>query len=136
MRAALPLAVAAGLLAPAPEARAEIRVEVRVTEELGISGRAALVEFSPAEQAWVVLYGAFSDGSLRPLGPGADDSPEWMQAREIRVISVELSGGLRLESVQAVASPRWFDPRALWIAAAPGEAGPRVSTEDGEGLWS
>jgi hypothetical protein len=136
MRAALPLTVAAGLLALAPDARAEIRVEVRVTEELGLSGRAALVEFSPEEGAWVALYGSFSDGSLRPLGPAAEDSPEWVRANEIRVISVELTGGLRLESVQAVASPRWFDPRQLWIAAAPDGRGLRVSTEDGGGLWS
>jgi len=134
MRAALAVLVAgAATLALAPEARSEIRVDVRVTEELG---HAAFVEFTPDQAAWVALYGSFSDGSLRALGP-ADASPEWVPANERRVISVELIEGLHLESVQAVASPRWFDPRQLWIAAASEkqEEG-RVSIGNVGGLWS
>lgn len=134
MRAALAL-LAAGvpMLALAPEARGEIRVDVRVTEELG---HAAFVEFTADQGAWVALYGSFSDGSLRTLGPVAE-SPEWLPANEKRVISVELTEGLHLESVQAVASPRWFDPRQLWIAAAPeGKEEERVSIGNTGGLWS
>jgi hypothetical protein len=117
------------------------------------------VEFRADRGAWVALYGSFSDGSLRTLASGEDGSPEWVQADEVRVISVELTEGLRLESVQAVASPRWFDAWQLWIAAAPAEnegpwagtapgsaengrprsgraAGSEVSIGNVEGLWS
>jgi hypothetical protein len=143
MRAALALALAGfPLLALAPEARSEIRVDVQVTEH---SERAARVEFRADRGAWVALYGSFSDGSLRTLASGEDGSPEWVQADEVRVISVQLTEGLRLESVQAVASPRWFDAWQLWIAAAPAEngrararraAGNEVSIRNVEGLWS
>jgi len=134
MRAALAVLIAgASLLATAPEARSEIRVDVRVTEELG---HAALVEFSPDQGAWVALYGTFSDGSLRTLCPAAQ-SPEWIPANETHVVSVELTDGLRLESVQAVASPRWFDPQQLWIAAGPGAGSVgRGSAGNDEGQWS
>jgi hypothetical protein len=143
MRAALALAAAGfPLLALAPDARSEIRVDVRVTEG---PGRAALVEFRADRGAWVALYGSFSDGSLRTLASDEQGSPEWVQADELRVISVELTEGLHLESVQAVASPLWFDAWQLWIASAPAEGdGPRngsaagyeVSIGTGEGLWS
>jgi hypothetical protein len=134
MRRALTALVAgAAVLSLAPQARSEIRVDVRVTEEVG---HAAFVEFTSDQAAWIVLYGSFSDGSLRALGP-AIHSPEWVPANERRVISVELLDGLHLESVQAVASPRWFDPRQLWIAAAPErQEEEHVSAGNAEGLWT
>ena len=111
----------------ARNARADVHVEVRVTEEIG---HAAFVEFSPSQGAWVALYGSFSDGSLRTLVPvDAEASAEWIPANEVRTITVELVDGLRLESVQAVASRRWFDPRQLWIAGT-------VSSASSGGLWA
>lgn len=122
------------LLAAGPVPRADVRVDVRVTRELG--GTATFVEFSPDQASWVALYGTFSDGSLRTLFPSEDEEASWVPANEVRVIPVDVPAGLRLETVQAVASPRWFDPRELWIASAPATPSDRVSTGNEKGLWA
>jgi hypothetical protein len=114
MKPAMLLAV--GLLA-APVARAaDPEVEVRV---LQMEGREARVELVANRSAWVAVYGAFSDGSLRAIFPDEGQGAHWVEANEVRAFSVELPADAVLQSVQAVASAAWFDPAGLWIARAP-----------------
>jgi hypothetical protein len=128
--------LAAGLLA-APAARAlptqvGPEVEVRVVQ---VEARQARVELVSNRSAWVAVYGAFSDGSLRAIFPGGGHGSQWVEANEVRAFSVELPPDASLESVQAVASAAWFDPAGLWIAVAPSGVGDsRVVGESPERL--
>lgn len=128
MRAALAALAAAIACAPAVGV-ADVKVDVRVTEG---SAHEAWVEFSPDQGAFVALYGAFSDGSLRALFPVACGDCYWVEANEMRHILVEVPGGVRLESVEALASRKWFDPTVVWIASAPSGGAPENTKRAGE----
>jgi hypothetical protein len=104
-------------LLPVSAARAAyVEVDVRVIPG---EGREARVEFVAKNSAWVALYGTFSDGTLRAIFPAEGQGTHWVEANEVRALSVELPADALLESVQAVASTSWFDPAGLWIAAGP-----------------
>jgi hypothetical protein len=92
-----------------------VSVEVRVTGTQE-RGSEAWIEFSPNRSAFVALYATFSDGSLIPVFPSNPNLSHWVNGREIRIERIHLPRGAHLESLQAVASAEWFDPRQCWIA--------------------
>lgn len=135
MRATLLSAlVAASLTAPQPAAASPAGISVDVNVIRAVETR-AWVEFSPERSSFVALYGVFSDGTLRPLFPEVEGYDHWVEAREVRVVGVDVPEGIRLESVQAVASARWFDPGQLWIASAePGRTRGLSGSIDGKAV--
>lgn len=119
------------LLLPATAlASNEVNVEVRVngTRASGWDFTETQIDFRPDCGAFVALYAAFSDGSVHLVFPAEDWRNHWVEPGPPHSVAVRVPAGLRLESVQAVASRYWFDPAECWVAAAPRHHGhPRPS---------
>jgi hypothetical protein len=115
------LAVIAGLLLPAAAtATPAVNVEVHVgaTRSSGWNTE-TLIDFRPDSGAFVALYAAYSDGSVHLVFPAEDWRNHWVEPGPPTRVAVRVPAGLRLESVQAVASRSWFDPAACWVTVAP-----------------
>ena len=104
---------------PAPAVASNIQVDVRVASGGGWYGEEVWVEFTPQRSGWVAVYAAYSDGSLRPVFPTDSYGTHWVDAREVRVLPIRVPYGVRLVSVQAVASHRWFDPGDCRLVSTP-----------------
>ncbi len=116
------LAVTAAV--PAPVAASSIHVDVRVASGGGWCGEETWVEFAPQRSGWVAVYAAYSDGSLQRVFPTSPGRTHWVDARDVRILPVSVPYGVRLVSVQAVASGHWFDPGdCRLVSAAPGPYG-------------
>ena len=122
------IGTAAGLLLLLPALASashsnDVNVDVHV--RLGNSGPhcatngATWIDFRPDRGAFVALYAAYSDGSVSLVFPREDWRNHWVEPAPGASVAVFVPRGLRLESVQAVASPRWFDPHECWVAMAP-----------------
>jgi hypothetical protein len=113
VRRALLLAAAAATLAgthPAGAAAVTVDVRVLVLQELS-----ARVEYRPEQPAFVALYAAFSDGTMETVLPEPAGPSHWVASAEARTLTIPLSAGRTLVSVQAVGSTQWFDPEGLWV---------------------
>jgi hypothetical protein len=122
------IGTAAGMLLLLPalaSASPGTNVYVDVNVRLGNSGphcatdAATWIDFRPDRGAFVALYAAYSDGSVALVFPREDWRNHWVEPVPGCSVPVFVPRGLRLESVQAVASPRWFDPHECWVAMAP-----------------
>jgi len=94
-------------------------------------GHETWVEFHPDRSSYVALYAAFSDGSTALVFPTSDWSNHWVERHDSYSVPVWVPTGVRLESVQAVASRHWFDPSECHVTYAPRHGGdwhePRVT---------
>lgn len=122
------IGTAAGLLLLVPalaSASHDANVYVDVNVRLGGSGThcatdgATWIDFRPDRGAFVALYAAYSDGSVALVFPREVWRNHWVEPAPGTSVAVYVPRGLRLESVQAVASPRWFDPHECWVTMAP-----------------
>jgi len=117
----------------------EVNVDVRVRGGSGWD-EATVVEFRANRSAYVALYAAYSDGTIAPIFPGRSWENHRVRGRRTYSVMVSVPYGVRIESVQAVASRRWFDPNECWVAAAPhydrGRPGWVVTTVSQVPLWS
>ena len=77
------------------------------------------VEFEADRTGWVAVYAAFSDGSVERVFPVYDGERHKVKRNRVYSVSVETYRGVRIESVQAVGSRKWFDPNEVWVARAP-----------------
>ncbi|GJM43951.1 MAG: hypothetical protein DHS20C21_07930 [Gemmatimonadota bacterium] len=132
------LAMTALLILPATAlATPEVNVDVRISAARGSGSgfcdsscgyrscggthhsNEAWVDFHPDRGAFVALYAAFSDGSVSLVFPTEDWNSHWVDPRDDYSVPVWVPNGLRLESVQAVASREWFDPSECYVTYAP-----------------
>jgi hypothetical protein len=124
-------AILAGLLLLPATAMAshEVNVDVHIAGSRDVGGYGhgygyrsdgteTWVEFYPDRGAFVALYAAYSDGSVSLIYP-LDGERNWVDARHGGAVPVWIPRGLRLESVQVVASRRWFDPAECWVTGGP-----------------
>jgi len=127
------MAVVALLLLPAASrASHDVNVEVRVNAPLacGWDFTETRIDFRPECGAFVALYAAWSDGSVHLVFPAGDWRNHWVEPGPAYSVAVRMPAGVRLESVQAVASRHWFDPSECWVTVAPlhhGEIRPSVT---------
>ncbi|MCA9753529.1 MAG: hypothetical protein KC591_15145 [Gemmatimonadetes bacterium] len=121
------MALALSWMVPvAASASHDVNVDIRV---LGGSGwdAATYVEFEADRSGFVALYATFSDGSIVPIFPVSDCESHWVNRRDVYSVPVWVPRGVRVETVQVVASDEWFDPTETWVASAPyyGNGGPQ-----------
>ncbi|MBZ0267729.1 hypothetical protein K8I85_06205 [bacterium] len=121
------IGTAAGLLLLPALASASPRADVNVDVHVRIGNAGphcatvapTWIDFRPDRGAFVALYAAYSDGSVSLVFPREDWRNHWVEPAPGNSVPVYVPRGLRLESVQAVASPHWFDPHECWVAMAP-----------------
>lgn len=77
------------------------------------------VEFEADRTGWVAVYAAFSDGSVERVFPVYNGERHKVKRGRVYSVAVETYHNVRIESVQAVGSRKWFDPNEVWVARAP-----------------
>ncbi len=112
----------AGMLATSAHASRSVGVDVWVQDRASYDGE-VWIQFAPEREAYVALYGIFSDGRVVPVFPSAHGRGHWIDSRHPRTVTVQVPRGVYLESVQAYASREWFDPWNCWSACSPGYPG-------------
>jgi hypothetical protein len=127
------------LLPAAVSASHPVEVDVRI---LGGTGwdETTVVEFRANRSGYVALYATYSDGTIVPVFPMSSWQSHRVRGSRTYSVAVSMPCGVRIESVQAVASYRWFDPNECWVAAAPRYGWDRpgwvVTTVSHVPLWS
>ncbi len=125
------LMILAGMLLLPTTAMAshDVNVDVRIVGSRDVGGYGhgygyrsdgieTWVEFYPDRSAFVALYAAYSDGSVSLIYP-LDGERHWVDGHCGGSVPVWVPRGLRLDSVQVVASRRWFDPAECWVTSGP-----------------